>query len=97
MGRRGPKPGHGVKAPNSGRKKGTPNKITKNFVTSLEERGIDPLDYVEKALKSKELDAEKKAKLVLSLLDYYLPKRKPVDGDGSSVEKQEILNVTEWS
>jgi hypothetical protein len=55
-----------------GRKKGTPNKRTSDFIEALEHSQIDLVGEIAKILPG--LEINKKADILLSLLNYAFPK-----------------------
>jgi len=68
-----------------GRVKGTPNKRSTHLATRLEESGFDPLSELLKIFP--DFCRDRKASVLLSLLSYLYPKRKPVD----PVDMNEVL------
>jgi len=66
----------------SGRKKGTPNKRTLLLSESLENLKLDVPTRLNELLPL--LSNEKQADVLLELMGYLYPKRKPLEGDGST-------------
>lgn len=71
----------------SGRKKGTPNKKTLILSESLENLKLDVPARLNELLPL--LPYEKQADVLLELMSYLYPKRKPLEGDGSAVATTE--------
>lgn len=95
MAKRGRKPG-GTKTPGSGRKKGTPNKITLDLITALEENNLAPVARIKRVWAK--LKPGHQAEIALRLMEYVYPKRKAVDSLGHSHEdvKLHVTYETEW-
>jgi len=55
-----------------GRKKGTPNRLTKELRTVLKDVIYDELENLDECLK--ELDAKQRVELIIKLLPYVFPK-----------------------
>lgn len=66
---------NGIKT--GGRKKGTPNKKTLNFVESL--GSYDPLESLLNIVKDENTPLETKIRINLDLLPYIYPKRKAIE------------------
>lgn len=75
-----------------GRKKGTPNKSSLSLKEQLEERGINPIDYIEAALLDPKIDSLQRANLANDLMGYLFPKRSAVS---ISQEQEEDLKKLE--
>lgn len=71
----------GKKPTASGRKKGTPNKKTLVLSESLEKLKLDIPARLNELLPL--LSYEKQADVLLELMSYIYPKRKPLEADGS--------------
>ena len=74
-----------------GRKKGTPNKRTLNFVDNL--NNYDPLKSLLKIVKDENTPLDTRIKINLDLLPYIYPKRKSIDmNSGESPEVKIYIN-----
>jgi|SRR6185437_457708 len=70
------KPGD-PRPPNSGRKKGKPNKKTEALHELLLASGLEPVENLKRLLPT--LEPEKQADVYLKLLEFIYPKRKAVE------------------
>lgn len=71
------KPGN-KKLPTSGRKAGTPNKVTTELKDFLLSQGLDPALELTKLIE--ELEAPKRADILVKILEFIYPRRKAVEG-----------------
>lgn len=79
----------GHKPATSGRKKGTPNKRTLLLSETLENLKLDVPARLNELLPK--LSNEKQADILLELMSYLYPKRKPLEGDGSLPTSTETI------
>lgn len=79
--------------PNSGRKKGTPNKKTELLQQKLERHNYDPIDALVALIP--ELDPKSKAHVALELMQYVYPKRKAIElNDVTQEPKNYVFNIS---
>lgn len=69
-------PGQG-KPPGSGRRRGTPNRNTTGLQEALNRYGVDVVAQLTALLP--QLDTDKRANVLLNLMDFLYPKRKAVE------------------
>ena len=82
----------GQKKPrNSGRRKGTPNKSTKDLLTLLHKNGIDLPALISETLP--ELSPEKRMDAILNLMNFVYPKRKAVEKIESEAEFDNKIQI----
>lgn len=90
--------------PNSGRKKGTPNKVTQSLMQIVEESGIDPFKRLLELTQS--LDERIAVKACAEVCSYVYPKRKAIEHSFdpkmaeavesvSNMNRQEQINLLE--
>jgi hypothetical protein len=72
------------KPPGSGRKKGTPNHITREAAERLEELGCDPIAALAAIAKDAMTSVELRVRVNCELLQYVYPKRRAVEADITS-------------
>jgi hypothetical protein len=70
------KPGQ-KRPPNAGRKKGTPNKKTRELVAVLDELNVNPVQALIDLIPN--LEEAKQADVYLKLLEYVYPKRRAIE------------------
>ena len=71
-----------------GRKKGTPNKITLNFIDNLND--YDPLKSLLKIVQDDNTPLDTRIKINLDLLPYIYPKRKSIDMNSNDMPEVKI-------
>ncbi len=80
-----------------GRKKGIPNKKTKELSGRLEALDFDPIKELTVLVKGiNELSTKDRAEICLDLLQYLYPKRKALDVSPEQGPRGDIVYVTSW-
>src|SRR3954451_24156929 len=72
------------KPPNSGRRKGTPNRRTTDVAARLEALGCDPIEGMARIAIDPANDIELRARMYTELAHYGAPKRKAVEMTGDN-------------
>lgn len=75
-----------------GRKKGTPNKKTCFLSKELAKNNLNVIEQL--SFLFPELSDDKKADVLLKLMEYLYPKRKPIDAIVGSEDEKIIVNLT---
>jgi len=73
----------GFKTPNSGRKKGTPNKKTQNLTELIEENysGFDPILELIAISQKDKVPLDLKVSILKDIAQYIYPRRKAIEAD----------------
>jgi hypothetical protein len=71
------------KPPGSGRKKGTPNRITREAAERLEDLGCDPIEGMARLAGDTKNTPELRGRMYAELAQYVYPKRKAVEHSGA--------------
>jgi hypothetical protein len=71
--------GHGGARPNSGRKRGSPNRVTQAQRDAIIASGLTPLDYLLSVLRNEEMDVHTRMDAAKAAAPYVHPRLSQVD------------------
>lgn len=74
-----------------GRKKGTPNRLTQDAITRLQERDFAPLDALVDLYHDPECAFDTKVAIARDLCQYIYPKRKAIEHSTGDIESARKL------
>lgn len=83
-----------MKIPGSGRKKGTPNKMTQDLMKICEEEGVDPFRALLLVYKQAHI-ADTKLSALKEICQYVYPKRKAIEHSGEINNPFEHMSLEE--